>query len=74
MLLAKLEPVYEKGLAAGDTDAVLQVVELQARILGLVQGGATVRPRGLTGAGGATADDPEQGHREFLDSLGMESE
>ncbi len=44
-LIAKLEPVYEASLKAGDHDGVLQVVELQARIAGLVQGGATLRPR-----------------------------
>ncbi|MBT6860886.1 MAG: hypothetical protein HOA18_19150 [Rhodospirillaceae bacterium] len=48
-LLDKLEPLYEKGLENDDTDAVLQVVELQARILGLVHGGATIRPRGFGG-------------------------
>jgi hypothetical protein len=70
-LLAKLEPVYEKGLAAGDTDAVLQAVELQARILGLVHGATTIRPRGLGGAA-APGQAPESGHQEILDALGLE--
>jgi hypothetical protein len=65
-LLDKLEPVYEKGLETGDTDAVLQVVELQARILGLVHGGATIRPRGLS----QVAPEPAlPGHEAFLASL-----
>ncbi len=34
-------------------DTVLQTVELQARILGLVHGGATVRPR--SGGSGSQA-------------------
>ena len=44
-LTGKLEPVYDAALAAGDLDTVLQTVELQARIQGLVHGGATIRPR-----------------------------
>ena len=64
----KLEPVYDAALNAGDFDTAMQSVELQARILGLVHGGATLRPRGGTG-GGAEAYDPEAGHREFLGSL-----
>ncbi|MAF49783.1 MAG: terminase small subunit [Rhodospirillales bacterium] len=71
-LLAKLEPVYEKGLEAGDTDAVLQVVELQARIMGLVHGGATIRPRALASAAAhGSVAVPESGHEDFLDSLGL---
>ncbi|MDP6427442.1 MAG: terminase small subunit [Rhodospirillales bacterium] len=62
----KLEPVYAAALQAGDHDTVLQAVELQARITGLVHGGATVRPR--TGRGAPTAN-PEAGHQAFLDSL-----
>ncbi len=44
-LTGKLEPVYDAALADGDLDTVLQTVELQARIQGLVHGGATIRPR-----------------------------
>ena len=67
-LMDKLEPVYDAALNAGDFDTAMQSVELQARILRLVHGGATLRPRGGTG-GGAEAYDPEAGHREFLGSL-----
>ena len=52
-LIGKLTPVYDAALAAGDMDTVLQTVELQARILGLVHGGATVRPR--SGGSGSQA-------------------
>lgn len=65
-LLDKLEPVYEKRLENDDTDAVLQVVELQARILGLVHGGATIRPRGLGSAAPVASLPP---HEAFLASL-----
>jgi phage terminase small subunit len=68
-LLAKLEPVYEKGLEADDTDAVLQVVELQARIIGLVHGGATIRPRAHTAQG---SSDTRTGHEDFLELLERE--
>ena len=62
----KLEPIYAAALQAGDHDTVLQAVELQARITGLLHGGATVRPR--TGRGAAVAN-PEAGHQAFLESL-----
>jgi len=70
-LMAKLEPVYCSSLAAGDVDAVLQVVELQARIAGLVHGSATVRPRGPDFAArrAQERDGRNQGHEEFLDML-----
>jgi len=64
-LTGKLEPVYDAALLAGDHDTVLQAVELQARISGLVQGGATIRPR--RSAQGAARDDA--GHESFLDEL-----
>lgn len=38
--MAKLEPVYQTGLDTGDADTVLRVVELQARIAGLIIGGS----------------------------------
>lgn len=69
-LLGKLEPIYEKGLENDDIDAVLQVVELQARILGLVHGGATIRPRGS----GQVAPDSALAlppHEAFVVSLEM---
>ncbi len=65
-LVAKLEPVYQANLDIGDHDMVLQVVELQARIAGLVHGGATIRPR-LTPTPG---DDTESGHEAALFALG----
>ena len=43
--IAKLEPVLQSCLAAGDIDRALEIFELQARVAGLVQGGATVRRR-----------------------------
>jgi len=65
-LITKLEPAFEAALNEKDIDAVLQVVELQARILGLVHGGATIRPRGLS----QVAPEPAlPGHEAFLASL-----
>lgn len=61
----KLEPVYDAALEAGDHDTVLQTVELQARITGLIHGGATIRPR----AGRNAAPDPLPEHEAFLDTL-----
>ena len=75
-LIAKLEPAFETALDEKDIDAVLQVVELQARILGLIHGGATIRPRGypIGGPGGAPgAYDPSAGHMAFLDLLDEEA-
>jgi phage terminase small subunit len=66
-LLGKLEPVYDAAFGAGDFDTAMQSVELQARIMGLVHGGATLRPRSGTGKG--EEYDPSAGHMEFLDSL-----
>jgi hypothetical protein len=71
-LMDKLEPVYGAALEAGDFDTAMQSVELQARILGLVHGGATLRPRSGTGGGGKAVQDAEAGHREFLELLGDE--
>ena len=64
----KLEPVYEAALQAGDHDNVLQTVELQARITGLIHGGATIRPR----AGRRAAPDPLPGHEAFLELIGAD--
>jgi len=66
-LIGKLTPVYDAALAAGDMDTVLQTVELQARILGLVHGGATVRPR----SGGSAPQSAGSGptHEEALAQL-----
>ena len=67
-LTGKLEPVYDAALAAGDLDTVLQTVELQARIQGLVHGGATIRPRsGGRAPRGAGGGGPS--HEEVLASL-----
>lgn len=67
-LTGKLEPVYDAALAAGDLDTVLQTVELQARIQGLVHGGATIRPRsGGRAPQGAGGGGPS--HEEVLASL-----
>ncbi len=55
-LTGKLEPVYDAALADGDLDTVLQTVELQARIQGLVHGGATIRPRSRAPAPKEAAD------------------
>lgn len=63
-LIDKLEPLYDASLEAGDHDRVLQVVELQARIAGLVHGGATVRARMERMAGGGGS-----GHEAALDAL-----
>lgn len=63
--VTKLEPVYDAALGAGDHDTVLQTVELQARITGLIHGGATVRPRSGRGAKPAT----EGRHESFLELL-----
>lgn len=65
-LIGKLTPVYDAALAAGDMDTVLQTVELQARILGLVHGGATVRPR--SGGSGSQANSGPT-HEEALAQL-----
>ena len=67
-LIGKLAPVYDAALAAGDLDTVLQTVELQARILGLVQGGATIRPRSGGSAPQAAGGDGLS-QEEFLDGL-----
>ncbi len=64
-LIAKLEPVYNANLEAGDHDGVLRVVELQARIAGLVQGGAMMRPRPAPGT-----DAEGGGHEAALFALG----
>ncbi|MAF48168.1 MAG: terminase small subunit [Rhodospirillales bacterium] len=66
-LIDKLEPVYRSGLDAGDTDTVLQVVELQARIAGLLAAGF-IRPRAQRGPLPARPED-NQGHMEFLGLL-----
>jgi len=42
-LSARLDPIYEKARAGGDDDGVLQVIELQSRILGFVKGGGHAR-------------------------------
>lgn len=63
--VTKLEPVYDAALGAGDHDTVLQCVELQARITGLIHGGATVRPR----SGRAAAPDRLPPHEAFLATL-----
>jgi hypothetical protein len=63
--VAKLEPVFDAALEAGDHDTALQTVELQARITGLIHGGATVRPRSGRGAKPAT----EGRHESFLELL-----
>jgi hypothetical protein len=55
-------------LEAADIDAVLQVVELQARIRGFISGGATIRPRGFRSSAPG-AYDPSAGHMAFLDHL-----
>ncbi len=44
-LLAKLDPVYRANLRAGRHERVLQIVELQARIAGVLPGGSTIQPR-----------------------------
>ncbi len=44
-LLAKLDPVYRANLRAGRHERVLQTVELQARIAGVLPGGSTIQPR-----------------------------
>ena len=67
-LIGKLAPVYDAALAAGDLDTVLQTVELQARILGLVHGGATIRPRSGGSAPQAAGGDGLS-QEEFLDGL-----
>ncbi|MBT3552410.1 MAG: hypothetical protein HOH80_09660 [Rhodospirillaceae bacterium] len=67
-LITKLEPVFESALEAADIDAVLQVVELQARIRGFISGGATIRPRGFRSSAPG-AYDPSAGHMAFLDHL-----
>ena len=41
----KLEPMYQTRLAGGDAETVLQVVELQARIAGLISGGSILLQR-----------------------------
>jgi hypothetical protein len=71
-LTDKLEPAFETALDAADIDAVLQVVELQARILGFIHGGGAIRPRGLR-FGGPGAFDPSAGHMAFLDFLDEEA-
>lgn len=71
-LITKLEPAFDISLEAKDIDAVLQVVELQARILGFIHGGATIRPRGLRSAG-PEPYDPSAGHMAFLDLLDEEA-
>ncbi len=43
-LVASLDPVYRANLRAERYDRVLQTVELQARIAGILRGGSTVRP------------------------------
>lgn len=43
-LVASLDPVYRANLDAERYDRVLQVVELQARIGGILRGGSTIRP------------------------------
>ncbi|MBT7029649.1 MAG: hypothetical protein HN970_02130 [Rhodospirillaceae bacterium] len=64
--VAKLEPVFGAALEAGDHDTALQTVELQARITGLIHGGATVRPRN----GRSTGPEPLPPHEAFLESIG----
>jgi hypothetical protein len=77
-LLDKLEPVYQTGLDAGDTGTVLQVVELQARIAGLIVGGSILPRSGRSGAahlGAAnTAYGSDRGHMEFLALLDEEAD
>lgn len=63
--VAKLEPVFGAALEAGDHDTALQTVELQARITGLIQGGATVRPR----TGREAKPAPATRHEDCLDLL-----
>jgi len=57
-LLAKLDPVYEDRLEAGDHEAVLKVIALQARICGLLaMDDAAARSRGARkGRSGLTVD------------------
>ena len=64
--MIKLEPVYEAALEAGDHDTVLQTVELQARITGLIHGGGAIRPR----TGRNAPPDPLPGHEAFLELIG----
>ena len=64
----KLEPVYDAALEACDHDTVLQTVELQARITGLIHGGATIRPRGA-----GRAEQPVNGHEAFLELIGEDN-
>ncbi len=44
-LAARLDPVYDASLADDDRQGVLQVVALQAHILGLAPGAMAARPR-----------------------------
>ena len=52
----------------------MQSVELQARIMGLVHGATTLRPRRPAGANGADDFDPSARHMEFLYSLEREED
>ncbi len=71
-LIDKLEPLYQSRLDAGDNEAVLQVVELQARIAGLISGGSILPRR--SGAARLQAPHPSSGHMEFLRLLDEEAE
>jgi phage terminase small subunit len=59
-LLAKLDPVYERRLAARDDAGVMKVIALQARIAGLLDD-PTAAKRGAKGAKQATDDSLEIG-------------
>lgn len=56
-LLAKLDPVYERRLAAHDHEGVMKVIALQARIAGLLDDPASAK-RGAKGARRGADDDP----------------
>lgn len=59
-LVAQIKPVYDAALKDGDHDSVLQAVEMQARMWGLVTGAAIVKPRGLRPAPASDEDDAEE--------------
>ena len=69
-LMDKLEPVYQTGLDSDDVDTVLQVVELQARIAGLISGGSLLPRR----VGRPDVSDPSQGHMEFIRMMEEEAD
>ena len=70
-LAARLDPVYDASLADDDRQGVMQVVALQAHILGLAPGAMTARPRaarlGADGPG-APARPPSRRRPERADA------